>query len=150
MADPSSTAVRGRVVRASVTAASIELAEHAQLVSLPSCGAVATFAGVIRDHDHGRDVTSIDYSAHPSAERILGEVAEGLIADYAVHAVAVTHRIGPLGIGEVALAVAVSSPHRGEAFAAVAELVDRVKAQLPVWKHQFFTDGTDEWVNCCV
>jgi molybdopterin synthase catalytic subunit len=109
---------------------------------------VVSFAGVVRDHDHGRPVTRLEYEAHPSAEAVLKEVAAEVAADPDVIAVAVSHRVGPLEIGDVALAAAVACAHRASAFAACARLVDEVKARLPVWKHQQFADGTDEWVNC--
>lgn len=144
------SAVRaGRLACAAVTADALDVTAHAALVEGATSGAVATFAGVIRNHDHGREVVGIDYSAHPSAERILTQLAEDVISEFGVDAVAVSHRVGSLGIGDVALAVAVASAHRREAIAAASELVERVKATLPVWKHQFFADGTDEWVNCC-
>ncbi|MFM7598454.1 MAG: molybdenum cofactor biosynthesis protein MoaE, partial [Actinomycetota bacterium] len=78
----------------------------------------------------------------------LAEVAADVAARYDVIALAVVHRVGPLAIGDCALAAAVSAAHRGEAFAACTALVDEVKARIPVWKHQHFDDGTDEWVNC--
>jgi len=105
-------------------------------------------AGVVRDHDEGRPVTLLEYEGHPTAEAVLREVAEEVAKDPAVYAVAVSHRIGTLEIGDVALAAAVSTAHRAEAFAACARLVDEVKARLPVWKRQVFADGTEEWVNC--
>src|SRR4029450_3590313 len=117
-------------------------------VANPAAGAVVSFAGVVRDHDHGRSVVELEYEAHPTAQQVLDEVAAEIGKDPAVYAVAVSHRVGPLKIGDIALAAAVSTAHRAAAFAACARLVDEVKARLPVWKHQFFADGTDEWVNC--
>jgi molybdopterin synthase catalytic subunit len=84
----------------------------------------------------------------PTAAAIVEAVAREVAARHEVVAIAVSHRVGPIGIGESALVVAVSSAHRREAFAACADLVDTTKEKLPVWKHQVFTDGTDEWVNC--
>jgi molybdopterin synthase catalytic subunit len=136
------------VVRAEVTAEVLDLAEHERLVASPRSGAVVSFAGVVRDHDHGREVGSLDYEAHPGAADVLREVAEEIAKHPAVNAVAVSHRIGPLQVGDVALAAAVASAHRGEAFDACRRLVDEAKARLPIWKHQQFADGTDEWVNC--
>jgi molybdopterin synthase catalytic subunit len=130
-----------------VTAAPLDCAAHERAVAHPAAGAVAVFHGVVRDNDHGRGVTALEYEAHPSAGAVLAEVAAGIAADPEVHAVAVSHRIGVLGVGDVALVAAVSSAHRAVAFAACARLVDEVKERLPVWKHQLFTDGTDEWVN---
>jgi len=133
---------------ATVTEAPLDLAAHEQAVADPAAGAVVSFAGVVRDHDHGRDVTLLEYEAHPSAEAVLKEVAAEIAADPEVRAVAVSHRIGVLQIGDVALAAAVATAHRAEAFAICARLVDEVKARLPVWKRQVFADGTEEWVNC--
>ena len=103
---------------------------------------------MVRDHDHGRAVARLEYEGHPSAADVLREVAAEIAADPAVYAVAVSHRVGVLAIGDVALVAAVSTAHRAAAFAACARLVDEVKARLPIWKRQVFTDGTEEWVNC--
>ena len=135
------------VVRSQVTETVLDLAEHEAAVAHPAAGAVVSFAGVVRDHDGGRGVTSLVYEAHPSAADVVAEVAADIASDPAVYAVAVSHRIGPLEVGDIALAAAVSTAHRADAFAACARLVDEVKARLPVWKHQLFADGTDEWVN---
>ncbi|MGH3762770.1 molybdenum cofactor biosynthesis protein MoaE, partial [Actinophytocola sp.] len=124
-------------------------AEHAALVEEAAAGAVVTFAGVVRDHDHGRGVVNLDYEGHPSAKAVIGEVADAVAGRHpGLRAVAVSHRTGALAIGDVALACAVAAEHRGEAFAACSDLVDDVKRRLPIWKHQTFTDGSDEWVNC--
>jgi molybdopterin synthase catalytic subunit len=133
---------------ASVTEAPLDVAAHERAVADPGAGAVVSFAGVVRDHDHGRGVTLLEYEAHPSAEAVLKEVAASIAADPEVRAVAVSHRVGVLQIGEVALAAAVATAHRAAAFAACARLIDEVKARLPVWKRQVFADGTEEWVNC--
>lgn len=135
------------VVHAAVTAHAIGVTSHETLVARAAAGAVVAFAGVVRDHDHGRSVTRLSYEAHPDAEKILREVAGEIAEADGVSAVAVSHRIGDLEIGDAALVAAVSGPHRAAVFAACARLVDEVKARLPIWKHQFFTDGTDEWVN---
>jgi molybdopterin synthase catalytic subunit len=137
-----------RVVHARVTTGVVDVSAHAAAVDDTAAGAVVTFAGVVRDHDHGRAVRSIEYVAHPSAERIIGEVAADVAADHPVDAIAVSHRVGELGIGDCALAVAVSAAHRREAFDAASEVVEQVKHRLPVWKRQVFTDGSDEWVSC--
>jgi molybdopterin synthase catalytic subunit len=126
----------------------LDVTEHERAVADPRAGAVVSFAGVVRDHDHGRTVTLLEYEAHPSAEEVLREVAAEIAAEPAVYAVAVSHRVGPLAVGDVALAAAVATAHRADAFAACARLVDEVKSRIPVWKRQVFSDGTDEWVNC--
>lgn len=130
-----------------LTSAALDVAAHEAAVAHPAAGAVVSFAGVVRDHDGGRAVTHLHYEAHPSAEAVLAEVAAEIAKDPNVYAVAVSHRIGDLTIGDVALAAAVSTAHRAEAFALCLRLVDEVKARLPVWKYQIFADGTDEWVN---
>jgi molybdopterin synthase catalytic subunit len=113
----------------------------------PAAGAMALFLGVIRDHDHGRDVTGLSYSAHPSATAELGRVAEKIAASYSVRAIAIVHRTGDLQVGDLAVVAAVSAEHRGDAFAACEALIDEVKATVPIWKHQFFLGGDSEWVN---
>jgi len=145
----SPTAPAASVLRAEISDSPITVEEHAALVANDASGAVVTFAGVVRDHDGGKSVLDLDYEGHPSAKAIIEEVAASVAARHrGVRAVAVSHRIGALAIGDVALACAVAAEHRQEAFAACADLVDEVKARLPIWKHQSFADGTDEWVNC--
>jgi molybdenum cofactor synthesis domain-containing protein len=137
-----------RVTLVQVVDAPLSVEEHARLVDDQAAGAVVTFGGVVRDHDGGRSVNNLYYEGHPSAGDVLAEVVADLTAKWTgVRAVAVSHRIGALEIGDVALACAVAAEHRAQGFAACAELVDEVKARLPIWKHQRFTDGTDEWVN---
>ncbi|MGY1744761.1 molybdenum cofactor biosynthesis protein MoaE [Blastococcus sp. SYSU D00695] len=126
----------------------LSVAEHEQAVADAGAGAVVSFSGVVRDHDGGRSVTELEYVGHPSATDVVVELAREFAARPGVRAVAVSHRIGLLGIGDVALACAVSAAHRGEAFTACAELVDEVKKRLPIWKRQVFTDGEEEWVAC--
>ena len=126
----------------------LDLAAHEQAVADPRAGAVVSFQGVVRDHDDGKGVTLLEYEGHPTAAAILREVAEEIAADPQVYAVAVSHRVGVLKIGDVALVAAVSTAHRAEAFAACARLVDEAKARLPIWKRQVFVDGSEEWVNC--
>lgn len=118
------------------------------LVSDSTTGAVVVFSGDVRNHDHGRDVVSLTYESHPSAGEVLRSVMESLANDLDVTHIAAAHRVGPIPIGEAALVVAVGSSHRGDAFGACRDIVDHIKLQLPVWKHQHFADGTDEWVNC--
>jgi molybdenum cofactor synthesis domain-containing protein len=146
---PEPSRLPAAVVRADISDTPVSAAEHAALVSDRAAGAVVTFEGVVRDDDHGRGVTELEYSGHPSAKDVIADVAAEVAARHPeVRALAVSHRLGHLAIGDVALACAVSAAHRREAFLVCAELVDEVKAKLPVWKRQVFTDGTDEWVNC--
>ena len=111
-------------------------------------GAVVTFFGDVRNRDHGKGVERLTYEGHPSAQKVLREVAESTAAEFDLIALAVAHRLGDLAVGDAALIAIVSSAHRDVAFAACTALVDRTKELLPVWKHQVFDDGTDEWVNC--
>jgi molybdopterin synthase catalytic subunit len=136
------------VERAALTDQPIRLAEHEEMVTHQAAGAVVGFVGVVRDHDGGRQVLRLEYSAHPSAGDVIADVvAEVASQSPGVRAVAASHRIGVLQIGEAALVVAVAADHRQAAFVTCAHLVDAIKARLPVWKHQFFADGTDEWVG---
>lgn len=135
------------MLHSAVTDAPLDVSTHERMVADAASGAVVSFAGVVRDHDDGRGVTQLSYEGHPDAAKILAEVAADIAARTGVTSVAVSHRIGDLRVGDVALAAAVSAPHRAEAFAGCAQLVDEVKARLPIWKHQFFADGTEEWVN---
>lgn len=136
------------VVRAAMTEQPILLAEHEELVGHQSAGAIVGFVGMIRDHDVGRRVVWLEYSAHPSAAQVMADVVADVAAQSSgVRAVAASHRVGVLHIGEAALVAAVAADHRQAAFTTCARLVDTIKARLPVWKHQFFADGTEEWVG---
>jgi molybdopterin synthase catalytic subunit len=140
--------VTAEVLRVALTEDPIDLAEHEALVAHHAAGAVVGFAGVIRNHDGGRTVTRLEYSAHPSAQQTLAEVVAEVAAEApGVRAIAVSHRIGRLEIGDAALVAAVAADHRRAAFDTCSKLVDTVKARLPVWKHQHFTDGSHEWVG---
>jgi molybdopterin synthase catalytic subunit len=112
-----------------------------------AAGAIVLFVGTVRDHDYGRGVTGLSYSAHPSAAAELSRVAEKIAASHQVCAIAVAHRTGDLRLGDLAVVAAVSAAHRGEAFAACEALIDELKATVPIWKHQFFDGGESEWVN---
>jgi molybdopterin synthase catalytic subunit len=140
--------VSAEVLRAGLREDPIDLAEHEALVSHQAAGAVVGFAGVVRNHDGGRSVMRLEYSAHPSAAQTLADVAAEIARDCeGVRAIAVSHRIGTLDVGQAALVAAVAADHRKAAFDTCALLVDTVKTRLPVWKHQIFDDGTDEWVG---
>jgi len=116
-------------------------------VSAPGAGAIALFAGTVRDQDGGQGVVRLSYSAHPSATAELRRVAEKVAAEFGVLALAAVHRVGDLDIGDLAVVVAVSCPHRGEAFEACRQLIDTLKHEVPIWKHQRFGDGSGEWVG---
>ncbi|WP_430868869.1 molybdenum cofactor biosynthesis protein MoaE [Demequina aurantiaca] len=132
---------------ARVTADPLSLDEHVSAVAGSSRGAIATFIGTVRDHDPSveGEVTHLDYTAHPDAqatiERIAGETCTGDVS------AAVTHRIGLLGVGDAAIVAAVSSAHRAEAFDTCRLLVERIKAELPVWKREILADGSQTWVG---
>ncbi len=112
-----------------------------------AAGGIALFLGAVRDHDHGRGVMRLSYSAHPSAEAELRRVAEKVAASYSVLALAAVHRVGELAVGDLAVVVAVACAHRGEAFDACRALIDDLKHSVPIWKQQWFSDGDSEWVN---
>jgi molybdopterin synthase catalytic subunit len=110
-------------------------------------GGVAVFIGAVRDHDEERPVGELGYTAHPTALAELRRVAEAVIASYPVYGLAAVHRTGDLAVGDLAVVVAVSCAHRGEAFEAARRLIDDLKAEVPLWKHQRFLDGGAEWVG---
>ena len=125
----------------------LSLDEVRAAVADPGAGGIALFAGAVRDSDHDRGVTGLSYSAHPSAADELRRVAEEIAGKFPVVGVAAVHRVGDLAIGDLAVVLAVSCPHRAEAFDACRELIDMLKASVPIWKHQRFADGTAEWVG---
>ncbi|MCC6236195.1 MAG: molybdenum cofactor biosynthesis protein MoaE [Dehalococcoidia bacterium] len=111
-------------------------------VLTPSSGALVVFEGVVRDRHEGHVVLRLEYEAYePMAERTLREVGEAVRRDFAVHDVAIHHRVGMLEVGETSLLVAVSAEHRRDAFEAALAAVDRVKESVPVWKREFSPDG---------
>jgi molybdopterin synthase catalytic subunit len=135
------------VVLADIRESPLSVDEVLDAVRHPRAGGIATFVGVVRERDHGRGVEALDYSSHPSAPQVLRELAGSLTAGGDVIRLAVLHRVGHLEIGDVAVVVAVSAVHRGAALDACRELIDAVKASVPIWKHQVFEDGSDEWVG---
>ncbi|MFF2032444.1 molybdenum cofactor biosynthesis protein MoaE [Arthrobacter sp. NPDC058192] len=146
------------IVHAVLSAEPISVDQAIAAVESDTAGAVVSFSGVVRNHDGGKHVSRLSYSAHPTAHQVMADVVARLVAEHSVPApgadeqqqpvrIWAAHRIGMLEIGEPALVCAVSAAHRGQAFAVCAELVDRVKAQVPIWKEQFFADGTVEWVG---
>ena len=132
----------------SLSAEPLDVAVHERAVARSCAGAQVVFCGVVRDVDDGRPVVELEYEAHPSAEDVLRELADQYACEPQVEALAVSHRVGHLAVGDVALVAAVSTAHRREAFDICARLVDEIKHRLPIWKRQVFADGTDEWVNC--
>jgi molybdopterin synthase catalytic subunit len=125
----------------------LDVAEVVAALDDDASGGLTLFVGRVRDHDGGRGVDGLDYSAHPSALARMREGCERVAKEYDVHGVAAVHRVGTLAIGDIAVVVATTSAHRGEAFAASKALIDTLKAETPIWKHQRFGDGSDEWVG---
>lgn len=117
-------------------------------VADPRAGAIVSFCGAVRNHDDGKPVDGIEYVGHPSADDVMNEVIAEFTDREGVHAIAAHHRVGQLGIGGVALYVAVAASHRRQAFECAEAIVDRVKEALPIWKKQYLTDGTHEWSQC--
>ena len=115
-------------------------------VAGPKNGAVVVFTGTVRNHDGGQAVSALEYQAHPDAERFLETCCQEVAASTGLP-VAAIHRVGHLEIGDLALVAAVAAPHRAEAFAACAELVERIKHEVPIWKRQHFANGVSEWVG---
>jgi len=141
-----SDAEEGPPVLAVVAEAPIDEAAIEDFVLSSENGAVVTFRGVVRDHDHGLAVSALDYQAHPDAARFLEECCHAVAREFGLR-VAAAHRVGSLAVGDVALVAAVAAPHRAEAFAACASLVERIKLVVPIWKRQHLADGATEWVG---
>lgn len=135
------------VMLAEVSEAPISVDEVIDAVRHPRAGGIGTFIGVVREQDHGQDVEALDYTAHPSAPAALREIAQQAGAAREIIRVAVVHRVGHLKVGDIAVVVAVSAAHRAAALEGCRELIDAVKAGVPIWKHQVFQDGADEWVG---
>jgi molybdopterin synthase catalytic subunit len=123
------------------------VAEVMEVMEDASSGGVTVFVGRVRDHDGGQDVTGLEYSAHPSALDKLRDVCAQVAAAYDVTALAAVHRTGTLTIGDIAVICATATGHRGESFEATRALIDTLKDEVPIWKHQSFADGTEEWVG---
>ena len=116
-------------------------------VSGPAVGGIGIFVGVVRNRDSEHDVVSLDYSQHPSAEQVLADCARSVAARHDVLGIAVEHRVGHLEVGDLAVVVAAGAMHRQPALAACAELIEELKARVPIWKEQQFTSGEIEWVG---
>jgi molybdopterin synthase catalytic subunit len=140
--------VSDRVVLAQICPTPITAGDCLAAVSKPAAGGIGLFLGTVRDSDHDRTVRTLSYEAHPTAEVVMARVCARIAADRDVIAVAAQHRTGDLVIGDVAVVVAVAAEHRAEALDATRELIDAIKAEVPIWKHQTFADGGEEWVNC--
>jgi molybdopterin synthase catalytic subunit len=125
----------------------LDMRQALEAVRGPGRGAVATFAGTVRDHHLGRRVVRLEYHAYAAmAEQVMMEIGESLSRQYGEVRVAMLHRVGVLTIGEISVIVAVAAPHRREALAACAQGIDRLKAEAPIWKKEFYTDGS-AWIE---
>jgi molybdopterin synthase catalytic subunit len=134
--------------RAAVVTRPIDPAAVMDEVRSREFGAVSMFIGTVRDTNEGRRVSSIDYSAYvPMAEaeldRIMGEASE----KFGVAAIVVEHRIGPLGLGDISVAIAVAHEHRAPALEATSFLIERIKEQVPIWKLERYADGVAGWID---
>ena len=148
MSEPTPARTRHSALRlADLRETPLDVAEVLAALGDESSGGLTLFVGRVRDHDQGKGVVGLDYSAHPSALDTLREVCARVAATYDVQGLAAVHRVGSLDIGDVAVVVAAASAHRGTAFDAARMLIDTVKAEVPIWKHQRFSDGTEEWVG---
>ena len=125
----------------------LDVAEVVGALDDPGAGGLTLFIGQVRDHDGGQDVRALGYSAHPTALARLEEVCRRVAEEHDVRGVAAVHRVGALEVGDLAVVVATTAAHRGDAFAASRALIDTLKAEVPIWKHQVFGDGSEEWVG---
>jgi len=125
----------------------LDVAEVVAALDDDASGGLTLFVGRVRDHDEGKGGDGLDYYAHPTALAKMREICEQVAATYDVHGIAAVHRVGSLAIGDIAVIVATTTSHRGEAFDASRALIDTLKAEVPIWKHQRFADGSDEWVG---
>lgn len=124
----------------------LSLDEVYAAVSDPAAGGICVFVGTVRDHDEGRDVAALGYSSHPTAPARLRAVADRIAAECDVVALAGVHRVGDLVVGDLAVVVAASAAHRADAFEACRRLIDELKTDVPVWKHQTYASGDAAWV----
>ena len=132
---------------AALEAGALSVDEVLAAVADPTAGGLGLFVGVVRDHDGGRPVAGLTYSAHPSASAALTKACEQVLVGHDVVAAAAVHRVGELVVGEAAVVVAVSAAHRAEALAATTALIDTIKATVPIWKEQRYLDGSVDWVG---
>jgi len=129
-----------------LTREAIDYAALTQLVRRSHCGAVVVFLGTVRDLTDGKTTAALDYEAYPGmAERKMAEIESELRAQWPIGAVAMVHRLGHLDVGEISVAVAISCPHRAQAFEACRYAIDRLKETVPIWKKENWVDGSTEW-----
>ncbi|QDT45102.1 Molybdopterin synthase catalytic subunit [Gimesia alba] len=130
----------------SITEQPIDYTALTERVRSNQCGAVVLFMGTVREMTAGRQTVALDYEAYPEmAQQTMQQLITEARDQWAIHAVAIEHRVGRLELGEISVAIAVSSPHRKEAFEAGRFLIDRLKEIVPIWKKENWSDGTTEW-----
>ena len=137
----------GQIALCEIRSEPLSVDEVLAAVEDPAAGGVVSFTGLVRREDEGRDVVALDYTAHPTASELLRQVLARIAEELPVVKVAALHRVGHLDVGDVAVVVAASAPHRDEAFVAARRLIDDLKEQVPIWKDQQFADGTRSWVG---
>jgi len=145
--DRADDAADDRVRMAELTDRPLDVAAVHTALAADGSGGICLFVGAVRRSDHGRDVSGLGYSAHPTALGRMRKIAADVAADHDVRALAVVHRVGDLAVGDIAVVCGVATAHRDGAFTACRALIDELKQTVPIWKHQRFTDGTDEWVG---
>jgi molybdopterin synthase catalytic subunit len=143
------SAVGGDVRLAEIRSTELSVDEVIAAVRGETVGGTVVFIGTVRDNDHSRAVTALDYSAHTSAAELLLRVVTEVGSESPAVALAALHRVGELAVGDIAVVVAAGAPHRDEAFRIGRVLIDRIKAEVPLWKRQQFADGEQEWVGAC-
>ncbi|MBX5448014.1 MAG: molybdenum cofactor biosynthesis protein MoaE [Acidothermus cellulolyticus] len=146
-ADPGVEAPSAVVRLIGIRSAELSVDEAISAVRDPRAGGIAVFIGTVRDTDEGRGVVALDYEAHPLAEQFLQDVAGEIAGRHAVFGLAAVHRTGSLRVGDIAVVTAASAAHRDQAFAAAREFIDVLKDRVPIWKRQWFADGTSSWVG---
>lgn len=141
-----SAAAQAGVSLARIAAEPLDVAAHLAAVEDAAAGAVTTFIGRVRDHDPQASaaVVALEYSAHPDAEAALRNIAQR-VAEGTRAVVAVSHRVGTLAVGDLAVVIAVASPHRDESFTVCRAVIETIKQELPVWKRQLAADGSAQW-----
>ena len=133
----------------SVSDSPINVTAARNAVADKSCGALVVFEGWIRDHNEGQEVERLEYEVYrPVAEKEGARIIQEAIRRFSVSHALCIHREGLLELGDIAVIVCVSSPHRGEAFDACRYIIDQAKTRLPIWKKEHYVSGVSEWVNC--
>jgi molybdopterin synthase catalytic subunit len=126
----------------------IDVQKITETVRRSHCGAIVTFLGTVRDLTDGRTTVALDYEAHPGlAEKLMAQIDEETRKRWPVGELVLIHRTGHLAVGEISVALAVSCPHRTEAFEACRFVIDRLKEVVPIWKKEIWADGSSEWIH---